>query len=528
MSLPLTSEPRPTPRRVLRETRRGYQFRLDHVVWKLSKDSSINWDMCSIAPSHEALRNGYKQALARAAEQLAPGTITNYFSHFNHFWPHCTEGIITSRAINAWRKELGEEGSYRLGHIRGFIQQWRDWGFGGIEENAVLLLDSFSIPGYYSGHPVRIACPYTGPYTRQEYQAIAKWVQSAWREGEISLIEAALLSFFMDTGRRLEEPAKLRACDLQLESCQAAEDQQFSRKRIRLHQAKGRLGLYRDPNRIIDLSISDETYDLLANVARQTRTRLEAHWDFSIPPSLAKDLPVFVVTERMTRYDPPSNAAEAAALIQKTPERYHTTRASLDGIIRCAGQRCDAVSERTGERMLITTHRFRRTLGTVLAQNGYNAYEIAEIMGHATIDYVMVYVENTAEAFDRYEEKMAGTFETLLRSFRGELIERERSDAQNQPYVHSLRGDNQPEEAGRCGSLSQCHRGWYTCYSCVKFRPYVDADHKSALMHVKLEYERTVAMGYQDSMLTGLEATIFAIEEVIRTIDALHEKLHHG
>ena len=283
---------------------------------------------------------------------------------------------------------------------------------------------------------------------------------------------------------------------------------------------------WRDLSTADELPISDDLYDLLHNLGQQVIRSIEQLWGVKLPPVTAKELPLFV-SRTLTSFREVGSPEEFHALESRTPDFFHEPTYGFHNRLIAIGKACDAVSERTHDYMLLSSYRFRRTLGTVLAKNGFNAFEIAAALGHDDTQNVQVYVENSAEAFDRFEATMKGAFEPLLRAFTGEIIKSNQPGSEGQPHVHVLIGYEAPFVSGKCGSFALCHRGWYICYTCVKFKPFDDAEHERALKEVEAERERTEAHEYKDSMLTGLEATIDAIKEVIRQCKQKREEEKH-
>lgn len=513
------------PKRGIRFSKLGYPFLLDAPVWKLSNLKVIRWrNVPSVAGSDKILK-GFKNALSNYGEQVSPSHTSQMFEMMNRLMPFCKAGKVTIAAINEWRLFLGHEHLYYLGKLRGFLLQWADWGFKGIDSAVPAFLDSLTLPSNKKGRAVRIRCPRTGPFDRQEYQALSRWVQSAWRNQEITLSDCALLRVFMETGRRPSEVAAMRIGDLR-ERTLASGSQLDSKVSYRLvvTRAKRRgKNPWRDLSSADELPISDDLYDLLHNLGRQVIGAAEQLWGVNLPPATAKELPLFV-SVTLISLKKVNSPEEFHVLEAQTPDFFHENTVGLSNRLKAIGKACTAVSARTDDYMLLSSYRFRRTLGTVLAKNGYNAFEIAAALGHDDTQNVQVYVENSAEAFDRFEETMATAFEPLLKAFTGEIITSDQPGSERLPHVHVLTGFDTPYESGKCGSFAQCHRGWYICYTCVKFMAFVDADHERALKEVKAEYAQTKSQGYQDSMLTGLEATIVAIEEVVRLCKTQREE----
>ncbi|GFO67499.1 hypothetical protein GMLC_10780 [Geomonas limicola] len=517
-----------SPKREIRTSKLGYQFLLEDPKWQLNNGTVITWSNVPQIPGSEKLIAGYRNTLANYGEQVSPNHTKNMFEMMNRLMPFCNAGAVTVKALNEWRDSLGHERLWYLGNLRGFLLQWADWGFIGIDPKVPDFLDSLTLPGNEKGRAVRISCPHTGPFVRQEYQALGRWLQSAWRNGEISLQDCSLLRLFMETGRRPAEVAALRIGDLRVKSLASGEYvPSKDSHRLVVTRAKRRgYHAWRDLSTADELPISDDLFDLLHNLGQEVIRAVEAWWGVTLPPATAKELPLFCVT--VNRLKEIGGPEEFHALEARTPDWFHEPTGNLYSRVHAIGKACKAVSERTNDYMLLSAYRFRRTLGTVLAKHGYNAYEIAAALGHDDTQNVQVYTENSAEAFDRYEEIMEPAFEPLLKAFTGEIIRPNQPGSERQPFVHVLPGYDARIESGKCGSLAHCHRNWYTCYTCVKFRAFVDADHGRALKEVEAEYERTKVQGYEDSMLTGLEATMEAIKEVIRLCKKMRQEGAHA
>lgn len=520
---------RANPKREIRVSKLGYQFLLDDDEWRLNNQILIKWSHVPLVPRSHKLLGGFKNAVANYAEQVSPGHAKNMFDMMNRLIPFCKVEEVTVKAINEWRDSLGPERLWYLGNLRGFLLQWADWRFSGIDSKVPDFLDSLTLPGNETGRAVRISCPYTGPFDRQEYQAIGRWVQSAWRNQEITLSDCALLRLFMETGRRPSEVAALRIGDLRVKAL-ASGSHVVPRNSYSLivTRAKRRgKDAWRDLSTANELPISDDLYDLLHNLGLWVVQSVEQLWGVKLSPAIAKELPLFV-SATLHSFKKVGSPDEFQVLKSRMPDFFHEHQGKLGFRLRMLGRACRAVSARTNDYMLLSAYRFRRTLGTVLAKNGFNEFEIAAALGHDDTQNVQVYVENSAEAFDHFERTMEPAFEPLLKAFTGEIIRRNQPGSERQPHVHILIGYGEPVESGKCGSFAQCHRGWYICYTCVKFRAFVDADHERALKEVEAEYERTKSKGYQDSMLTGLEATMDAIKEVIRLCRKMRQEGTHA
>ena len=427
-------------KRNIRVSKLGYQYHVDDPKWRLDNHIVIMWSDVPKVPGSEIILAGFRNALADYGEQVSSSHTRNMFEMMNRLMPFCKAGEVTMKAINEWRDSLGHKRLWYLGNLRGFLLQWSDWGFQGIDTKVPAFLDSLTLPGNEKGRAVRISCPRTGPFDRQEYQALGRWVQSAWRSKKVTLSDCTLLRLFMETGRRPSEVAALRICDLKVKPL-ASGSHVVSNISCRLivTRAKRRgKDPWRDLSSADEIPISDDLYDLLHNLGKQAIQLIERLWQVKLPPATAKELPLFVPKD-LTAFRTVGCPEEFHILERRTPDFFHDNTLRLSDRLQAIGKACTAVSTRTNDYMLLSSYRFRRTLGTVLAKNGYNAFEIAAALGHDDIQNVMVYVENTAIAFDHFEETMAAAFEPLLKAFSGEIIRSNQLGSERQPLVSSPR-----------------------------------------------------------------------------------------
>jgi len=255
----------------------GYQFLVEDAEWRLNNLIVIKWQSVPVSPGSEKILDGFRNALANYGEQVSPDHTKNMFEFMNRLMLFCKTGVVTVKAINEWRDFLGDERLWYLGNLRGFLLQWADWGFSGIDPKVPGFLDSLTLPGNEKGRAVRISCPRTGPFDRQEYQALGRWVHSAWRNEEISLSDCALLRAFMETGRRPSEIVALRIGDLRVKTL-AGGSHDFSKDSYRLVVTRSkRRGkhAWRNLGTAEELPISNDLFDLLHNLGQQVIRSVE-------------------------------------------------------------------------------------------------------------------------------------------------------------------------------------------------------------------------------------------------------------
>ena len=224
------------------------------------------------------------------------------------------------------------------------------------------------------------------------------------------------------------------------------------------------------------------------------------------------ELPLFITWDRVKRQN---SIEDLFATQRKTPDFFHSTVFSMTMVLLNVSKGCTAMSERTGDVIHLTGRRFRYTKATNLARKGISGVALAQALDHADTQHVGVYTENTPKDAEIINEIMADSLAPLAQAFAGTLIESEREAIRgNDP--HSRVKNDHSSSVGNCGTSSFCANGYRSCYTCVKFQPWVDAPHHEVLEQVIDDRERQKERGVSPNVIKSTDRLLLAVTQVIQ------------
>lgn len=399
---------------------------------------------------------------------------------------------ITAEHVLRYRALLMVDGKeWLLGHLSPFLRQWSKLGYSGVD-GAAKVLQELTISGGPKGVAVTTMDPMHGPYTELEREAIETALRATFGRGEITE-EAFLLAWlFIALGARPVQVAALKVCDLLRE-----EDENGGiTYHVRMPRAKQRYQAHRTHFRMRPLvdHIGAALWDYACRVRQEFASLL----------SDAGNAPLF----------PQRTSADWARGFE-----YHRSASALSQMFRTEMRRLRVMSERTGELVNITPIRFRRSLGTRAAQEGYGELVIAEILDHSDTQNVGVYVGVIPEIVERIDRAVAMELAPLAQAFSGRLIADETQATRREDHssrIVDLRIDMQGRPMGSCGEYSFCHfNAPIACYTCDRFEPWLDGPHEAVLQH--LLGARVSSLEVSDRRIASVnDRTIVAVAQVIQ------------
>jgi len=123
----------------------GYPFQFDSDEWRLDGSTVICFE--NLSPIPNKLRDSFKKALCRYAEELSAMHTFNMFNRFNAFMKANNEDEITVNALSNYRASFDSDNEYKLGALKGFLLAWYEWSFDGIDKEAVGYLEELVLRG---------------------------------------------------------------------------------------------------------------------------------------------------------------------------------------------------------------------------------------------------------------------------------------------------------------------------------------------------------------------------------------------
>jgi hypothetical protein len=397
-------------------TRGGVVFDPSQDRWSYREGvKTISLEFAGTPSLSPRMRSSLKRALLWYAENSSPSHLQNMHAHFLRL-AECLASSkdrvideITDLDVLNYKASLPAERAWYLGVLSGFLKKWHRLGFPGVSSSAAGLLNELRLKGNPHGVAVLTMDPLVGPFTPIEQEALQGFVNEAFAQGILDEEVYLLAWLFMALGARPAQYAALKVGDLRKDVTSSGEAT-FTLKVPRVKQRnKGPRELFKD--RTLVPQIGSALYDY----AQRVKATFELVLDDP------EEAPLFPATKQSGR-------------VASTPEyAFHDTARGLSSRLIAALNALDIPSERTGESLNITPQRFRRTLGTRAAQEGYGELIIAELLDHTDTQHVGAYVGSIPEIAERIDRAVAMTLAPLAQAFAGVLISDESEASSSRP-----------------------------------------------------------------------------------------------
>jgi integrase len=492
----------------LARTRGGVVFDPSLDRWAYREGvKTISLDFENIPSLSPQMKASFKRALLWYAENSSPSHLYNMHKHFVRLCrclASSKERVIDEISdvdVLNYKTSLPAGRAWYLGTLSGFLRKWHRLGIPGISDSAAALLNELRLKGNPHGVAVLTMDPLVGPFTSNEQEALQSSVNQAFANGSLDEDIYFLAWLFMSHGARPSQYAASKVCDL-IKNTSSDGRVTFTLKvpRVKQRNASPR-ALFKD--RPLVPQIGAPLYEYAKRVRSSFEGVLE-HPD---------EAPLFPATRQAGR-------------VTSTPEyAHHDTARGLSARLSSALNALEIPSERTGEALNITPQRFRRTLGTRAAQEGYGELVIAELLDHTDTQHVGVYVGSVPEIAERIDRAVAMTLAPLAQAFAGVLIANE-SEATRAGDPTSRIVDYRTDQAkpmGSCGQHSFCDfNAPIACYTCANFEPWLDGPHEALLARLISERDRLGAT--TDKRIAAInDRTILAVAQVIQMCEAVKQ-----
>lgn len=504
----------------------GYKFDPADDYWKLNKDIYVAVALpAKVMPETVT---GFRATLLRYAEESSACHTRNMETRFRRYLKETGALQVTTSALINWRASLGIEYEYQLGALRGFLIAWHDYGFEGISNEVVDLLDSWSFKGNEKGAAVLSGCPETGPFTDLEMGSLLDWANMAVAKKVIAFEDYAYLLTLVMTARRPVQIAALRGRDLVHEAAAAA-----PMFRLNIPRAKQRGHGFRSTFR--SLAILEDLYLVLREQHRRSVTEVTKVVRQEIEPGLAAEIPIFINKNSLKHVKDASSLRDM--LLGDTPDKLHAITSTLNFALNRCAVASTARSERTGEFIRLAATRFRRTRGTNLRREGFGPFIIAELLDHSSTQSVSVYTENTAQEAVVIDQLIGAKLAPFAQACLGRLVNSEREAIRGSDPRSRIANERQ-NAVGTCGSFGFCASGFKACYTCFHFQPWVNGPHEEVLVELYAEKVRTREAGCADGVVNANDQLILAVEHCVamcneekarnRNTNSVTAVSHHG
>lgn len=505
----IKNKPKSKSKARLETSKDGYPFDPTSDYWILNKDVSISFQNEILSIDKNTLY-GLKKSLSRYASELSAKHTLNMYHRFQRMIRDTNHTTISTNTILNWRSMLDSTNEWYLGSLRGFLISWHEFGYDGISEEVVNLLESMTLKCNPRGVSVRNRCPYTGALTQNEQISFYNEVNRLFAKDMISLTSFTYVSILQATARRTVQVRQLQYQDLIKEKDIKADTFNYY---LNIPRSKQRSGSFRKEFK--KLAITEELYLTILNLLIRSEEKLKIDYKIILTNEERQKLPLFIDWNSIQKL-----CKGNSNNIGK--EITHCSTSQLNIALKKVAELQVAISERTGDIIQISARRFRRTRGTNLGRQGVGAHIIAEALDHSDTQSAGIYIENTADTVAYIDEAVGKELAPFALAFKGKIIKSlSESERGSDPRARIPNSEN--EEIGACGTHDFCVKGYESCYLCEKFRPLLDAPHEKFL--TSLYNEKSLRMKATNSVeyASTKDTLILAVEWVVQECKRIRE-----
>lgn len=497
----------------LRIARSGEHYVFESELWRIGRRDTINWGNVRELSDKvsSVLLTSARQVMAELVEEVSEGYARGVFDQLVKLLHHCTDQVciasFEARRAEIMKQKLASNTRRRyLMCLKAGLVAWGDGRYPGLETKLTEYLDTLYLGKSEHGRPVRERCPIRGPFTQTEEMAVVRWLHEAYADGKINIQHYGLLLLLIEFGARPVELGALRCGDIH--TCPNRDGS--VRYTIRLPSAKGG----REYRRVFrEFDLREDLFALLRKISENGQSRLAHVWGANIPSHLLDDIPLFVGR----RLEAAGSSDEFARRAAQTSQTFDL---KVPEHLKAVFLKCSVVTERLeGSVVPLSSYRFRRTFATRLAEAGADDDTIATALGHSSTSSVRIYTAHTYEAQETCDAIMSEAWIPVFDLVTERLLE---SPIAGQARVHVSKN----EEVGNCEQV--CGGGILTCYSCPKFRPFVDAPHYKALQFAESLRQSRINAGLSGPEVDSLNLPISAIKATMRACETHSSRRVHN
>lgn len=443
----------------------------------------------------------FRLALARYALVKAADTvynITTYLSMFENDYPDL-DNILDPIQFISLKNKRGPAREYQVSTLRGFFRFWYNTGLWGVSDAFIEHTDALSFKGNEKGRAVLTHDLSTGPYSSIEMQGIFTGMANAYGEYKLGQTDYLVGYLHAELGQRTCQYAQLRFGDFSSDLV------------VNLPRGKRREAGFR--KYFSKYEISESLYELVQLQKASVIAEIG-------PNNFIDDFPLF------PNYDVLNGSIQSG---DEITEAHHALKQDwIDSLARVEAT-INVISERTSQRVHLTATRFRRTLGTDLAREGYGVAVIATALDHDDKQNAAIYIQTSAEMVTRLDQKLSRCLAPIAQAFAGVIVENEKSAIRGDDPTSRIRTHYGEDAIGSCGEMGFCGANApVACYTCVKFQPWRDAPHEEVLIQLFDEREEIIKTTGDQTIAGVLDRSILAVEDVIQRCEKMRKDMSNG
>lgn len=399
------------------------------------------------------------------------------------------EQIETTHLLNFIAKHGPGDKLGLESQLSALLSRWCALGLEGVSDEALRFLKSRRKSGNTKGEAVVTLDPVRGPLSDFEFEELMSAVTQAYADNVISEKLFLLVWLIAVTGQRVSQ-----YCALKVKDVQRIETEFGTEWTVYIPRAKQRDALLRDDflKRPLPEQIGKALWEYAQDVARAYS-------------AMGQEAPLF-----------PTTLSNRALMRIDEGFHLHADATEMEEYVQLGLRPIAPISPRTGEPVYIVIGRFRRTIGTRAAQEGYGELVIAEMLGHLDIQNVKCYVAVIPEIAQRLDKQLAKELAPISNAFKGRvLLDKDAASRAGDPTSDIVDYANAGKTVGSCGTKYDCQfSAPIACYTCHNFEAWIDAPHEALLEHLLTTRERLFeSSGPRVASIN--DRTIMAIQSVV-------------
>jgi len=490
-------------------SRAGYKVDTSGSIWHIphpARSVPLDWDQIEI--KHVEVRLATEAYFRHLIQNYSSREVANNWDLLKYVWSLETvrgNEDIPVQFLAELESVLPKHERYRLHFARKWYTWCSDAGYLPFSAEVAFHLEQRVIGGNEKGAAVRSADPDRGPLQEGEVKALANALRAVRMTAAIDLQEEAAVWLALAFGSNPEPMALLREEDFW-----ALADSDQDAPIYLINVPRHKKGDPAPRTQFRERRVNAEIGEIVQALIGQNRAESPLGSDNN------DGRPLF--RRSRPRGDLPQEGAGS-------DYRYHYSSQEFSSLVADAVLKLAVISPRTGRPLKVTMRRFRYTLATRLVRAGASRRVLAQLLDHTDLQNVGVYFDTVSDIVVRLDAAAAHELGPLSQAFLGKMVRSEaeavRGDRPSSRIYHTNRKADRLDALGTCGSFSFCGlTAPIACYTCVRFQPWKDAPHESALAALLAERGRRQDVGLNSSMVEIFDMTILAIADVIGRIGA--------